>query len=110
MKKVFWGIFLLLIIASCGYKEGIIQPSDKSYLKFSGNVENVSVQIDNGEPFVLKSYITQSGGQERKIRPDKKLYQVSPGRHTIKIFRDGILIVDRILILDNNVIKEILIP
>ncbi|MCK5426773.1 MAG: hypothetical protein KAJ34_03685 [Thermodesulfovibrionia bacterium] len=110
MKKFLLLLFGVLFIISCGYTEGIIQKSDKSYLKFTGNWENVSVQIDDLEPFVLESYIAKSEDQERKVRPDKKLYQVSPGKHILKVYRDGSLIVDRLLILDNNVIKEVHIP
>jgi hypothetical protein len=99
-----------LLIASCGYKEGVIQKSDRSFLKFTGNVRNASVYIDEGEPFVLEKYVINSDGEQERARYDNKLYQVTPGKHTVKVYRDNNLVVKRILILDNNVIKEVYIP
>jgi hypothetical protein len=110
MKKYIFLLLGILVIVSCGYKEGIIQKADKSYLKFSGNWENVSVQIDDLEPFVLEKYVPDPEDQERKVSQEEKLYQISPGKHILRVYRDGSLIVDRILILDNNVIKEVQIP
>jgi len=110
MKKYLMLLFGLMLIASCGYKEGIIQKSEKSYFKFSGSVKNVSVQIDNNEPFALGTLIVDEDGTERKVNKENKLYQVSPGKHALKIYRNGELIVNRVLFLDNNVIKEVQIP
>jgi len=106
-------IFLMvgaLLIASCGYKEGVIQKSDRSFLKFTGNIGNASVHIDGGEPFVLKKYVINPQGEKEKVYHDNKLYQVTTGKHTVKVYRGNNLIVKRILILDNNVIKEVYIP
>lgn len=110
MKKFLLLLFGVLFIVSCGYKEGIIQKSDKSYLKFTGNWENATVQIDDIQPFILKSYFTNTEGQKHKVRQDNKLYQLFPGKHIIKVYRNGNLVVNRILFLDNNVIKEVQIP
>ena len=68
------------------------------------------MQIDNAEPFMLKSYVVDADGQRSPVDKKNKLYQISPGKHNVKVYRDGQLIVNRILILDNNVIKEVQIP
>lgn len=101
MKKFFFLIIGMLLVLSCGHKEGIVQKSDKSFIQFTGNRTGVSVQIDAAEPFLLDGNTTSS---------DKKLYQLSPGKHTLKAYRSGKLIVNRILWLDNNVTKEVRIP
>ncbi len=88
-----------LLLTGCGYKEGVVQPAEASYLHFTGNLERVSVQIDNMEPFALKN----TGGDESVI------HQISPGQHVVKVFRNGELIVNRILLLDNQMTKEVMI-
>lgn len=110
MKKALFIVCGVLLIVSCGYKEGVIQRADRSYLSFTGNLDNVSVQLDNAEPFTLQSYGVDSDGQRRHMNVNNKLYQVSPGKHTIKVYRDGQLVVNRILLLDTDVIKEVHIP
>ena len=86
MKKIFFLLFCVLFIVSCGYKEGIIQKSEKSFLKFSGNWESVTVQIDDANPFILKNTLApDNSGRKEKV--ENTLYQVSPGKHTIKIYR-----------------------
>ena len=112
MKKLLFLFILfgLFLVVSCGHKEGIIQKSDKSFLKFIGNLENVSVQIDNADPFVLKKYTAGSKDTRKKVKYENKLYQVSPGKHVVKVYRDDKLVVKRIFFLDNNVIKEVQVP
>jgi len=103
MKKVILLLLGILILHACGYQEGIVQKGEKSFIKFAGNWENVSVQIDDMNQFVLNS------GSESGV-DDNKLYQVSPGKHSIKVYRDGNLIVNRILFLDNQATAEVIIP
>lgn len=110
MKKYLLLFCSLLLITSCGYKEGIIQKSDKSYFNFIGDVKNVSVQIDSAEPFTLGSLVVDDDGKERIVNKKNKLYQVAPGKHNLKVYRNGQLVINRVLFLDNNVIKEVQIP
>lgn len=104
MKKVLWFVFLMFFMASCGYQEGIVQKSDKSFLRFTGNTQNVSVQIDDAAPFSLGTEVSQESSSNRM------LYQVSPGKHTVKVYRQNRLIVNRILFLDSQVTQEVDIP
>lgn len=91
-------IFLVVLsLSACAYNEGVIQPAEQSFLKFTGNPEGASVQIDQSQPFELNDV---SG----------KIYKVQPGKHIIKIFRNGNLLVDRVLILDNETTKEVDVP
>lgn len=107
MKKILFLFFGILFIVSCGgYKEGIVQKSDESFLKFTGNWQNVTVQIDDLPPFIFEK---QDKSEKRKSKKEI-LYQISPGKHIIKVYRGGRLLVNRILFLDNHVIKEVRIP
>ncbi len=84
-----------LFIFACGHQEGIIQKAEKSLIFFSGNLENVKIHIDETEPF------TPSYG---------KHYQMLPGKHTLMAYRDGNLLLKKIIILENQVTMEIRIP
>jgi hypothetical protein len=103
MKKVILILLGILILQACGYQEGIVQKGEKSFIKFAGNWANVSVQIDDMNQFVLQSGTESNAG-------DNKLYQISPGKHSLKVYRDGSLIVNRILFLDNQATAEVIIP
>lgn len=95
MKKVILLLLVTTFLYSCGYQEGIVQKAEKSYLKFSGNIENASVQIDSMEPFTI---------------PENKIYQLMPGKYSLKIYRKGNLVVDKILFLENQTTMEVIIP
>ena len=103
MKKIILLLLGILILHACGYQEGVVQKGEKSFIKFAGNLENVSVQLDDTSQFALKS------GSESGI-DENKLYQVSPGKHSLKVYRDGNLIINRILFLDDQATAEVIIP
>ena len=88
-------MFLLLI--GCAYNTGTVQIAEKSYLQFSGNIEGVSVIIDGDDAFNLST-------------TEDTLYQLSPGKHSLKIYRSNNLIVDRVIFLEDQGTMEILIP
>jgi len=88
--------FIVLSMTSCvAHQEGIVQQADRGYIMFTGNVKGVTVRIDDEQPFPLAA--------------EKVVYQVKPGKHTVKAFRGDVLIVKRLLFLDNQVTMEVLI-
>lgn len=89
-------IFLFSILWGCAAQQGIIQKEETSYLKLIGDLDNITFQIDNG------AVISIDGELE-----DVVLYEVKPGVHVIKVFRDNELIVKRELFFDNQIIKEV---
>jgi hypothetical protein len=103
MRKNIIYLILGVILFSCSYgtREGAVQKSSKSFLHFIGNVENVSVIIDGGEPFILKKE------EDTKRYSPHLLYQVTPGKHTVKIYRNNQLIVDRIIFVASSETKEV---
>lgn len=105
MKKVLLAIVACLVLSACGYQEGVIQRAERSYLKFTGNWPNAVVQIDSMQSFTL----TPPTG-DSKPSPDNTLYQLSPGRHRIRVTRGGLVVVDRVVILENQVTMEVQVP
>ncbi len=94
--------FLLVILAffhlvGCGYKEGTLVKDSVSYLWFTGNIAQANVTIDDRKPFEL--------GKEGLVH-----YQIPPGKHRIIVKKGGEVVVDRILIIGNEITKEIQIP
>ena len=96
MKTTIISIIFLLFVG-CAYNTGTVQRAEKSYLQFLGNTEGISVVIDENDAFSLT------------IAKDT-LYQLNHGKHTLKIYRNNNLIVDRIIFLEDRGTMEIIIP
>ena len=99
-----------LILLGCGITEGVIQKSEKSYLWFTGNTNGAVVYIDDLDMINLQgSYHIDNDGNKRK-RTKPVHYKISPGKHTVRVERNGKIVVNRVLILGNNIVKEIMVP
>lgn len=100
MKKITLIIMSLLFIvmAGCGYKEGVTTQEQASFLYFTGDAKGVEVSIDNASAFIVE----KAGTEEH--------YKLSPGKHTIVVRRDGKVIVKRTLLLGDGIAREIKIP
>ena len=55
MRKRLLAVFACLVLSGCGYQEGVVQKAERSFLKFTGDWTNATVQIDAMPPFELKS-------------------------------------------------------
>lgn len=104
-------VLLSFFLTGCGYHEGVIQSDSKSYLWFTGNINNAVVYIDDNAPFSLKTvtYIDEATG-EKKENAELTHYQISPGKHDIIVKRDSIVVVNRKILLGSGITKEISIP
>jgi hypothetical protein len=95
-----YSLFILLVsslFVSCGgYNEGIVQKEGKGFLKFVGNINAITVSIDEGKEFLLD--------------PAIEVYQVKPGKHAVRMYRDNQLVLNRVVIVDNQTTMEIQIP
>jgi hypothetical protein len=104
MKKLLFFTLVLFFLYSCGtygHKEQSKQISTESYISFSGNVENVTVVVDQGESFIPKAN-TESLSKDH-------LYSVSPGTHSIQVYKNDELIIDEKFYIGNQETKEITI-
>ena len=94
--------FLILIVSiilftSCGgYKSEVLEKESAGYIKFLGNIINTSVEIDQSTQF--------------NINPEIELYKLTPGKHTIKIYRNNNLLVERIIIIQSQNTIELEVP
>lgn len=98
------------LIASCGFKTGVEQSAERSYLKFTGSISGAFVSIDEGEPFDLAKATHYTGQQGEDVKARTMLFEIKPGKHTVVVSRDGQVIVNRVFLIGNNQIKEIAVP
>ena len=100
----------VFVLNACSYTTGVVQSDKRSFIRFSGNIEKAVVYIDDAEPFELgkKSSSTHSdniGAKNLSIS-----YQLQPGKHTVVVRRNGEVVVNRELLLGNNVTTEVEVP
>lgn len=100
-KIVCFGLFVLVLCAGCGLKEGVVQKDPKSYFWFTGNTANAIVYIDDLDPIILN---------KNAEKRDKIHYEISPGKHRVIVRKSGEEVVNRNVLLGNGIIKEIQIP
>jgi hypothetical protein len=104
---------LVLVLYGCGLNEATIQSDQKSFLYFSGNIENSFVSIDHGDKIELgKTRIEPKNEKNMKTtkRFKKEYYETTPGKHSIIVTRNGKIIVNRLVILGDGIVKEVSIP
>jgi len=99
MTKALFLSVLFLMTAACGTYQATTQLEEGTYLQLIGDTNKEQLIIDNGEPIVLgehtKSY-DLNGRTATKIK-------VQPGTHTIKLMRQGQVVIHRkIFITDGN--------
>jgi hypothetical protein len=97
IMKILLTVLATLMFVSCGgYNTATIQKSEKGFFKFTGNMEQVRIVIDESE-------LSRSENKDA-------VYQVKPGNHKIRVFRNEQLVVDRILFVDDQATMEVEIP
>jgi hypothetical protein len=97
MKTLLVALLISSIFVSCGgYTTETIQKAEKSFLKFIGTPQGTMIAIDDGTSFAYN--------------PEIQLYSLAPGKHTVKVSRNGQMLIDRTVFLDNQVIMEIEVP
>jgi hypothetical protein len=87
-------LLLMLLASGCGYKEGVKTQSQKSYLYFNGDVSDITVSVDDAVEFTVTA-------------GEKNQYAITPGKHTVKIYRGGHLLIIREVYISDGVAKEI---
>lgn len=96
MRHLFMSLMLLssLWLGGCGYKEGATASDQQAYLHFSGNTKDVTVSVDGANEFSVES---------SRNNP----YKIRPGKHTVKVYRNGQVVVHREVYVGDGISKEI---
>lgn len=103
MKKFLFLCMTFFFAVSCAMHEGAVQRASKSYFKFSGNLAGAMASVDDNAPFALIKPDTNTS-------PENFAYQVSPGKHTLVVSRDGVVVVKRVLFLEDHGTMEVIVP
>lgn len=97
MKLILTTFILSLLLISCGgYRTSIVEKDNSGFLKFTGNTANVTITLNDEDEFSLD--------------PKTELYKVNPGQYNLKAYRDNILLIDRIIIVEKQTTNEIEVP
>jgi hypothetical protein len=99
-------ILCAIFLVGCGYREGVVQTDQRSYLCFKGATENAVVSLDSLQPFQLKTKKDNSGSQDNC----PFLYEISSGSHRVVVMRNNSVVVDRVIIVGSGMTKEIQVP
>jgi hypothetical protein len=105
VRKLIFSGLLLLSIVSCGYYEGVVQPTPKSYLTFIGNTSGAVAVIDEAITLNLDKELQETDGIGKTV-----LFQIAPGKHKIIVTRLGREVVNRVIIVTDGATKEIQVP
>ena len=98
LKKNILFLFISIFILSCGaYNSGAISRAERSYFKFTGDTTLVKIVIDDSSPIILSS-------------DNYTVYETTPGKHKILAYRGDMLIINRIVYLENQGTMEIILP
>lgn len=96
MKYLLLLCLAILFVSCYGYHTGVVQKSEQGFIKFIGTSDTLRIVIDDGKGFIHKDR--------------DKLYQVKPGNHEIKVYKNDKLVVNRVLFIDNNITMEVDVP
>ena len=91
-------ISALLLIGCGGYQTGVTSEAQQSYIFFNSPASGAEYSIDDSTWYK----ITSTGAKE--------LYPVEPGKHRIKVRRNGTIIVDKTVLFGDSISKEIKVP
>lgn len=121
---VFALLTTVMALGGCGYKQTVTMKDKTAYLRFTGSPAGCTVSIDNGPIFPLEQLhdantavhtqnerpLGESSTPKKAIREANVVYEVAPGKHHIRVMRGGDTIVDRVLLLGNQMTREIALP
>lgn len=105
IRKLILSGLLLFSIISCGYYEGVVQPTPRSYVAFVGNTSGAVAVIDDAITLSLDKELQEMDGREKTV-----LFQISPGKHKVIVTKMGQEVVNRIIIIADGATKEIQVP
>jgi hypothetical protein len=113
MKKIIFCFLSLIVIASCGYRQGVIIVEPGALLVFVGNTDGAIVQIDKSTSFVLSngggtSIKSDTGEKDKQL--DGTHYLITPGKHRIQVLKNDEIVVDRELLISDGITREIFVP
>ena len=101
-------MFLMMLVVGCGssYKAST-QVAEGAFLQFSGNFWGTTLTVDNQSQVSLSKDSIESFEIEGK---EVVRFPIDTGTHSIKVTRNGNVIVNRKIYVSNSNVFEVAIP
>lgn len=91
------GVLAIFMMTACGYQTGVNQRQEQSFVRFIGNLDYAVAQFDDNQ-------------QTIPLDSGTAKYALSPGKHRVKVIRNGQVVVERILFLGDQATMEVNVP
>ena len=106
--KYFLSAFLMLFIVGCGssYKAST-QVAQGAFIQFSGNFWGTTVSLDNQSPVLISKDSIEAFEIDNQ---EVVRFPIETGTHSVKISRDGTVIVNRKIYVSNSNVFEVKVP
>ncbi len=91
-------LILALLLGGCASHQGVVLKDGKANLQLLGQCEGVSLQIDEND------LIAVAGNCENSI------YSINPGRHVVKLYRNGTMVLERLVYFSSGETSEVTLP
>ena len=113
MKMNIVYILFLIGLTSCGYREGVTVADPAAYLAFGGNTSGAIAKVDENVTFPLgegRGSNIQSDTGSKEVNLAGTHYKITPGKHRIQVLKNGVIVVDRELLIGDGTTREISVP
>jgi hypothetical protein len=91
-------LMLTLLLGGCASHQGVVLKGGKANLQLVGQCEGMSLQIDEND------LIDVAGNCEDST------YSISPGRHVVKLYRNGKMVLERLIFFSAGETNEVTLP
>ena len=91
-------LILALLLGGCASHQGVVLKDGNANLQLLGQCEGVSLQIDENSPMAVGKKCEDS------------IFSVKPGRHVLKLYRNGELILERLIYFSTGETSEVTLP
>jgi hypothetical protein len=99
LKGTIFVLFSFLMLGCTSSYESVTQVDDtKAFVLLTGNFENASLQINTNSPITLADNIETFMLDGKKVAK----FEVAAGTNTVKVFKNGTLVVYRKLYVTNG--------
>lgn len=96
--KISLTLVIVMLLGACGSTHGVRTSEQASFVYFSGAAMGAHVTVGEGEAFVVDKV------------GERNLYKVASGKQKIIIKQNGIIVVERLVLLGDGQSKEFNVP
>ncbi len=99
-------LFLFTLCSCSSHYRSVNQVNDQALLQLSGNFLNTELSIDGGDNVIIDEKVKIYELNDKQVVE----FPISTGKHSVKIFKDGLMIVNRVFYSSNGNVFEVVVP